>query len=524
MQGKKRIYSGIFSAILFAMLLISCTSPDNLGRIFYLSPSGNDNDDGSKTHPWRSIERLNRIVFKSGDTVLFEGSCIFSGSVLLDSLDSGQKEANVTIGSFGQGKAIIDGGNDAGMIIDNAEYFNIRDLVIKGNGRNSGSLSSGLRIITSENFNLENIEIYGFQHSGLEILGSKNARLKGISAHDNGFAGIHITGKHVNDPVTYDNENLYIGYSKAYNNPGDPTVIDNHSGNGILAASVSGGKIEYCEAYGNGWDMPWKGNGPIGIWIWDCTGFTIQYCLAHDNKTNPAAADGGGFDLDGGVSNSLIQYCISWSNEGAGYGLYEFGASKPWKNNVVRYCISRNDGIRNGGSVNVWKGDNAGVMTGCAIYNNTFINNTERGVAVSLTSSVPGFDFTNNIFVFSGSFIADGQKITAESFNGNCYWMNSSAASALKRKQPVGKSADAKLKGIFADPQLTDPLVSALPDLAAFEKTALKVFALKAGSPAAGKGIDPGSPFGFENSFLGINGQPVKHDKLFDIGAAGTEK
>ena len=93
--------------------------------------------------------------------------------------------------------------------------------------------------------------------------------------------------------------------------------------NGILASSVEYGTIEYCEAFNNGWDMPWTGNGPVGIWIWDCTDFTIQHCISHHNRNHPEAADGGGFDFDGGVSNSTIQYCISHHNEGAGYGLYE---------------------------------------------------------------------------------------------------------------------------------------------------------------------------------------------------------
>ena len=177
----------------------------------------------------------------------------------------------------------------------------------------------------------------------------------------------------------YDNENIYIGHCIAENNPGDPAVKDNHSGNGILASSVKRGTIEYCEAFNNGWDMPWTGNGPVGIWIWDCRDIIIQYCIAHDNKTRPGAGDGGGFDLDGGVSNSVIQYCLSYNNQGAGYGLFEFGAAKPWENNIIRYNISQNDAIFNTGSVAIWRGE-AGVMRNCEIYNNTFYNNTSTGI------------------------------------------------------------------------------------------------------------------------------------------------
>jgi hypothetical protein len=34
--------------------------------------------------------------------------------------------------------------------------------------------------------------------------------------------------------------------------PGDPTNLSNHSGNGIVAGGVDGGRAEYCEAFNNG--------------------------------------------------------------------------------------------------------------------------------------------------------------------------------------------------------------------------------------------------------------------------------
>lgn len=210
---------------------------------------------------------------------------------------------------------------------------------------------------------------------------SRNARLTNITRHDNGFAGIHISSRYGNHPESYGNENIYIGHCMAYSNPGDPSVKNNHSGNGILASSVKNGKIEYCKAYNNGWDMPWTGNGSVGIWIWDCTRFIIQYCVSHQNKTNPVAKDGGGFDLDGGVSNSVIQYCLSYRNQGAGYGLFEFGAAKPWQNNIIRFNISLDDGIINEGSIAVWKNDISGLMRNCEIYHNIFVNDTAAGVA-----------------------------------------------------------------------------------------------------------------------------------------------
>jgi hypothetical protein len=508
--------------------ITGCNSANTPARSYYVSPSGSDENEGTKRNPVRSLERINRMILNPGDTILFEGEKVFNGTFFLDSIDSGDEEDKVVIGSYGSGRAIIDGGDREAIVIDNAEYFKISNIIVKGSGRKEGNSTDGVLVYTSENFEIDNLDVSGFQHSGIHIIGSKNARITGISAHENGFAGIHVDGRHINDPVRYDNENLYIGYSRAFDNPGDPTVLKNHSGNGILASSVKGGVIEYCEAFNNGWDMPWTGNGPVGIWIWDCANFTIQYCLSHDNQTNPVAADGGGFDLDGGVSNSIIQYCISWSNQGAGIGLFEFGAAKPWENNVVRYNISRNDGILNGGSLAVWKGENGGSMKNCAVYNNTFYNDTVKGISLSLTSNVEGFSYKNNIFVYNGSFIGDKQKILKESFSGNCYWnlsgVNSFAGfrSFKSWATSTGKETfEGKLTGVYTDPMLDNPSAIIKPDVSLFEGKNLSGFYVKTGSPARGKGIDPGSPFGIENHYLGITGSLVKLDSLFDIGAIG---
>jgi len=512
------------------MILGGCIRHHALHRTFYISPAGSDNNNGSFTSPWKTLERANRLVLRPGDTILLEGGSVFRGTFYLDSLDSGIETSKVVIGSYGDGYATIDGGNMEGIVATKTSYFKICDLIITGAGRKSGNVRDGILISSSVSFELDNIEVYGFQHCGVLIMGSRNARITHVTAHDNGFAGIHVSGTHANDPVLFDNENLYIGYCKAFNNPGDPTVTNNHSGNGILAASTLGGTIEYCEAYNNGWDMPWTGNGPVGIWVWDCRDITIQFCLSHHNMTNPVAADGGGFDLDGGVSNSVIQYCISWSNQGAGIGLFEFGAAKPWENNVIRYNISQNDGIHNTGSLSVWKGNGAGTMKNCAVYNNTFYNDTARGIALNLGEHMPGITFTNNIFEFR-NITGPGQNIVSESFSGNCFWNLEGKLSFdgypgfRSWAQAKGKEIkDGSITGFFIDPLLADPSISIRNELSAFSTDTITSFGLRKGSPVAGKGVNPGSPFGFENSYTGIDGSPVKHDGLFEIGAVGIRE
>jgi hypothetical protein len=150
----------------------------------------------------------------------------------------------------------------------------------------------------------------GFQKSGVDLYNCRNSEVRNVIAYGNGFCGINVMGSHQDS-----SGNILIINCKAENNAGDPTILDNHSGNGILVGVSDSVIIDHCTATNNGWDMPRQGNGPVGIWTWMSDHVTIQYCISYRNKTSKGGKDGGGFDLDGGVTNSLIQYCLSYENE-----------------------------------------------------------------------------------------------------------------------------------------------------------------------------------------------------------------
>ncbi len=44
--------------------------------------------------------------------------------------------------------------------------------------------------------------------------------------------------------------------------------------------------------------MPRPGNGPVGIWAYECDSLTIQYCYSHDNKTSNEEKTEADFDFD----------------------------------------------------------------------------------------------------------------------------------------------------------------------------------------------------------------------------------
>jgi hypothetical protein len=522
--------SPVLILLAFCILLFqfSCTSNENaaeIARAYYVSPSGDDANSGkSADHPWKSIARVNECKLAPGDMVLFAGGSSFSGTLELNREDSGNAALPITLSSYGDGYAMIDGGNNMALKAENCSHFTIKKLQFKGAGRKDGNQADGVYITGGDYVYIDSVEISGFQHCGLSIFKCNNTRITHVYAHDNGFSGIHVSGTTVWEPDKYDNSNIQIAFCTAENNPGDPTALTNHSGNGILASSVKGGLIEYCESFNNGWDMPWKGNGPVGIWIWDCTDFIIQHCISHDNKTAVGASDGGGFDLDGGVSNSIIQFCLSYNNQGSGIGLFEFGAGKVWENNIVRYNISENDGTNGTGSVNIWKGEAGGTIRNCEIYNNTFYNCA--GPNLCFMNNWTGFNFRNNIFVYRGSILVHGKKIKDELFRHNIYWNLNGQSSFLgyqsleKWAITTGKEmSDGKCTGIYADPLLQNPGSIKLTDPVKLQLKYLTDYCPLPESPVINAGLDIHDFSGTHPINADISGTPVPQGNGYDIGA-----
>ncbi len=132
-------------------------------------------------------------------------------------------------------------------------------------------------------------------------------------------------------------------------------------------------------------------------------------------KERPASAwFAGGQVFDGGVTNSLIQYCLSYDNEGAGYGLFQYPGAARWSGNVVRYCVSINDANTTvgAGSFFIWNGSNdSSQLTDCYLHNNVAYNTKAPLISFEDASDHGNFLFSNNIFIavnFFGNSFREG--------------------------------------------------------------------------------------------------------------------
>jgi hypothetical protein len=409
-----------------SLLLTFCQAETNkpsnknvIIKSYYISKAGNDDNDGTREHPWATLSRIKELGLHAGDSVLLEGGQTFTGSLMVYYKATTIPVKPIVVASFGNGKAVISSGNEAGLIINNSSYLQIQNIKLSGAGRKEGNATNGISIAYCDNIKIDSLEITGYQKSGLLLRNCTNISVQNVYAHDNGYAGISVSGDNL---LKTDCRNIAISYCRAENNPGDPTNKSNHSGNGIIVSQCTNVKIAYCTATNNGWDMPRIGNGPVGIWAWDVDSAAIEYCLSYRNKTSTGGGDGGGFDLDGGVTNSVIQYCLSYENDGSGIGLFEYNKAGTWQNNTIRYNISINDGNISAAKsgIFIWNSSTTEALKDCFIYNNTVYNNKNAAINFSEESNNEGFIFCNNILVGNKQIIS-GKNITGK-YLGNCWW------------------------------------------------------------------------------------------------------
>lgn len=488
---------------------------------YYLSPNGADTDAGtSQNHAWRTLARANLQQLKPGDALLLQGGATFPGTLRLSADDAGTEAKPVTIASFGNGRALIDAGTETGVDAYNVGGVTIRDLQVRGSGAKTNT-GDGVRFFNDlpngvklRGIVIENVESHGFggkrgTHSGGNGIGLTawpddqsasgyiNVRIFNCETHGNRMNGITVVGvdepKSATPGFAYSHENVVVENCRAWENAGDATYKENWSGNGIFIADVNGAMINKCEAWRNGYECGATTGGPVGIWTAAANAVTIQNCHSHHNGTG-CPFDGGGFDFDGGVTNSVMQFNLSNDNDGAGYLIYEWGGSLyKFDGNIVRHNVSINDGRKNGYAGIYVASDDAKGVRRCAIIHNTVIMNpASTGVpcAIFVRSNVKDVLIANNLFVTSGNVpLFRGEAQTDKTrFLGNAYWSKTPVFEANGKtltslaawREASGQEREGATEtGIFADPQF-----------AARDSSAREAARLAPASPLRGRGAN----------------------------------
>ncbi|HUU19628.1 MAG TPA: right-handed parallel beta-helix repeat-containing protein [Sedimentisphaerales bacterium] len=530
-------------------IIMACRT--TLAVTYYVSPSGDDSHSGTSAQtPFRTIDKVNAIDLNPGDKVLFQAGRDYHGNLLLTAEDAGTPKQPVVIGSYGSGRARIKAGDGSGVTVRNAGGVVVENLIVMGNDHKTNA-GSGIKIVNELPNNqilryirVHNVEASGFGReqyqrptsvqstNGCGIIvggystaksGYKDVRITHCVTNRNEYYGILIMGYHGKDNLII--SDVYIGHCKMYNNPGDPEYLKNHSGSGIEMGGVDSGMIEYCEAYNNGYE----GTGSIGIWACQANNVIIQHCESHHNRTG-GGADGGGFDFDGGTTNSILQYNYSHDNDGAGYLICSYkNAPHTFDNNVVRYNISVNDGQKNNYSgIVLWTGspkDNP--IHNTQIYGNTIYSSTAPAIAFWVKNGIYNTKVCNNLFITANNqklLVGNPDKSMA-TFAGNVYWSvdgkydiagyksledwRAATGQEMLNGKPVGLVVDPKLIDMGKSVSIGDPT----------KLHTVTAYRLQKNSPLIDAGLDLRSLFGIEPGNRDFYGTSIPQGKAYDIGA-----
>jgi len=311
--------------------------PVHARRRFHVDFKGGDdgNNGLSPGRPWKTLKRVNRMVFRPGDAILLRRGSVWAEGC--SPRGNGTERMPITLGTYGSGPGpVIDGGADHALHLCDQSWWRIQGLTLMSDRRLD---KCGLKAEVTRS---------GRRPAGLLV--------SGVIATGNGSAGINIGGSRVEgrgyDGVVLENclscwnskdgivlqgsrrdgsRNMVIRRCTAYGNRGMA---------GMWIHSTTNGLIERCVAYNN---------TVVNIWTWNANNVTIRECESYRCCHYRGAADADGYDIDWGSQACTIDRCYSHHNEVMGYLIMGAGYRKylgyPSDNhyNLLRWSVAEDE-------------------------------------------------------------------------------------------------------------------------------------------------------------------------------------
>ncbi|MGC0405834.1 hypothetical protein RKD27_008478 [Streptomyces sp. SAI-126] len=485
-----------------AVLLAGCTMPaphvplrENAqgGRNFYVSPQGDDGNDGrTPQSAWRTLRHADALRFRPADRLRLQGGARFRGTLSIGQGDAGDPRRPVVIESYGKGRATILASGSRAIEVHNTSGVALRDLVVVGDAA-AYRTQDGIAFVSDlpgdrklPYVRVSGVEVKNFRngirlHGGKEASGFRDVLISDTSLHTNQDAGLVADGPAFDaDAPAYAHEDVTVSGVTAFDNVGDPQASERNTGSGIVLGSIRRGRVEQSVAHDNGeLSSPDAMEGPEGIWTYDSTRMTLQKNVSYGNRTG-SRVDGGGFGLDNNVSHSVMQYNLAYGNDGAGFLAYSAVANTAQTGNTIRYNISHDDSrkLQEYGGIVAF----GSRVTNLAIYHNTVLitaNGAVRAPALRLEPSLGSVTVRNNVFVTDGPPIVASQNAFLPSdvtMQGNDYyspqgwnlqWGDGSFTDLASWRLATGQETlGQRATGTDVDPCLTQvPLSAAGPNL-----------------------------------------------------------
>jgi hypothetical protein len=310
---------------------------------FYVNGlSGNDNNVGSQTHPWKTINHAAEKITPGSIVLISKGTYHIKENIYIN---KGGTSSNPTIFKGVKG-TIIDASALKGL------KHSQRDAIL---------------IENSAYITLDNIEIFKSYRAGIRVSNSNHVTLRNIKSHNNGKWGIF------SDFSNY----LHIEKCNCYNSLKEHGIYLSNSGDYPI---VRGNLIHdnyQCGLHING-DKSMGGDG------------IISYALIERNKIyNNGKGGGSGINCDG-VIKSIIRNNLLFQNHASGISLYKIDGRYPSNDNQIylNTVIVASDGrwalnLKNNSSKNV-------------VYNNILLTRHPYHGSIS-TDSINGLRSDYNI-------------------------------------------------------------------------------------------------------------------------------
>lgn len=503
------------------------------GTSYFVSPNGNDANDGlTPATAWQTIAKVNATAIPAGYNVLFQAGQTFIGNLVIDA--AGTILKNTIYGSYGVGRAVISAGAGVGVNASDQSYVTVQDLVVVGNGTTNDKTGVLFQNNASDHgkipgCRIERVNVFGFGRNGIAVFGNETygatpvlsgyigtvikdcvvdnctfnylgASTAGIMIFADAAYGARFNRANGHAAMPYAHQNITVDGCTVKNCPGT-AGFNNWNGSGIFIGQTHTAEVIRCGAYSNGSASTNPSGGPGGIWSGDSYGISTRYSVALSNR-RAVGLDGGGFNMDGGSVNCVIEYCYSQDNHGGGYMIFAYDDPDymdPNANCTIRYCFSYNDATTNLASVLVQNDNTNGDFTNCVVHNCVIVQKGTNRTAITNNGGADAdVDMLNNIiWAENGSKLVNGgSSLTGVRYRGNMYyapsggniiaWQGSTYTTVAAWRAASGQET---LTGADTS-QLGDPLfVSApasiaVPEGLGYPVTLLAGYKLQAGSVA----------------------------------------
>ena len=380
----------------------------------YLAAAGSDANACTISQPCQTVAHLNGLTLQSGASIFLNKGDTFGGGIII-------KTGPVTIDAYGSGAApVISSGNSAPCVSAyDVPSVTVQNITCTGGG-NTTNTTNGIEVENDQGGNtklagptINNVTMTGYGGNGIVVYGATGA---------SGYNNTTITNNVVHDttgnqidraacidvlafPANYGNgttnpsfNNVTITGNLVYNctgkEGGQGPGGGHWNGVGIVVAQASTILLSKNVAHDIG---ATSSSGTVGIWCYDANACTISFNEVY-NQFNGSAGFGTStaYDLDGGVTNSVMEYNYSYANQ-IGYFLFPYNdgvLTTQWTNNYARYNISQFD------LVGLSVGSQNQTAENCAMYNNTVIG--AQLYAFSVDFGDPSFSgncvIANNLF------------------------------------------------------------------------------------------------------------------------------